>query len=411
MRTFVCVAALTVLTTSSVFAQPCDVSKVGPILQGDDMKKCNEESGLCIPRISMEDKGYRDRVPARVCESSACGKVISSILALNLPECQLTGTAGWKGGSHEIQTYLTADHIKPVLTTCGNDPSKYGPSPTLSVNASTTCSESVLGPQLVGRKDAVQSCMGLQLSELGNDATPFNSTKAVEASYCGECRNIGAPPQAFSCRLTNSLTFQQQLSLTNTYCAEVEAARNGNPGERIISQMMNSSARCPFDTKAMFGYMHPIEFFAMARNCKVSIYDPKVEKLSDADKKIYCECNQYARAALENFDLPTCKTASGGSYATFLLDAASACPMEMPPKYLNLPNKRPATTKQPTTSAPQPSTGSGSRDSSKTTRAGAANVVPTPTPSSLSASSKLLRADVMTALTSSIAVVAAVCFT
>ncbi|GLD92365.1 hypothetical protein PINS_up000898 [Pythium insidiosum] len=315
---------------------PCDMTKLDPILNGDDMKQCTADSEFVIPKIAAYDRGY-ERVPEKVCTSAACGKVITAIKALGLSECDLSKEVS---SGNTVEVTLFNRHVDPVVALCGSDSSSFGARPTPDPDAmddSKACTQTGIASYFWDQRSTLEECVGAKLTSLvASDGSGSRNVDVVEEfTVCPSCAKIKATIEASklkipTCQLPGRGTcFSKHLEYAFSYCEALVDLNNGKtPGDVLANKVMNTSATCRFSSRPMNAYLSPVEneLFA-SEKCSALLFNPS-KKLSDDDKKAVCDECPLAKAALAKIQVPTCLTSFGVSYKEFLTDALQRCTSE-----------------------------------------------------------------------------------
>ncbi|KAJ0392992.1 hypothetical protein P43SY_001041 [Pythium insidiosum] len=284
----------------------CDMTKLEPILNGDDMKQCTSDSDFVIPKIAAYDRGY-ERVPEKVCTSAACGKVITAIKALGLSECDLAKEVS---SGNTIEVTLFNRHVDPVVTLCGSDSSSFGARPNPDPDAmddSKPCTQNGIASYFWDQRSTLEECVGTKLTSLvASDSSSSRAVDVVEEyTVCPACAKIKAAIETSkikipTCQLTGRGTcFSKHLEYAFSYCEALVDLNNGKTPAEVLSQkVMNSSVTCRFGSRPMNAYLSPVEneLFA-SEKCSALLYNP-TKKLSDDAKKTWIKMTGFSIIAI-----------------------------------------------------------------------------------------------------------------
>ncbi|TYZ65123.1 hypothetical protein PybrP1_010450 [[Pythium] brassicae (nom. inval.)] len=123
MKSFFVIAVAAMVAVAS--AEPCDVSKLIPLLSDPDVKQCGAETGLAPPTPPKAD------ILPKVCANSFCNASRAKLRALNVGDCTIGAVA------------LETDFLKPIEKFCAAATSAPSSAPS---SAPTTAPTKVPAP-------------------------------------------------------------------------------------------------------------------------------------------------------------------------------------------------------------------------------------------------------------------------
>ncbi|TMW65397.1 hypothetical protein Poli38472_008039 [Pythium oligandrum] len=263
MRMSACLA-LTVVATTIAQAAPCDMSQLKPILEGPDMQQCRQETSIKIPAF-----GYDGISPYSIdteeCENPSCGKAIMAIKALKLPECDLDTQFCSRAGCETIKTSLFHNHLDVIDAKCPNGLNVNAIKPPASSNAmdsSVKCTEEGLRAAVWDVRTSIESCLGVELSELVDGRNKNRTIEDMESLVaCYRCSNLTTEIQQLkdklpTCQLAFGVSFRDFLVDNAEFCTAKADYEGGNlANEWLIKRVMNSSQLCGY--QKLYTYFNP----------------------------------------------------------------------------------------------------------------------------------------------------------
>ncbi|TMW65399.1 hypothetical protein Poli38472_008041 [Pythium oligandrum] len=304
---------------------PCDLSKLDPILQGPDMKQCQQEENLRIPSaVFVNGEDGLSYISDSVCWNVACGRAITVIKALGLEECQLTYHGDYRGVPWQRNVNLTSQHLNR-LEACGgvynvdNESVRVDPK---AYNTSAKCTESAIRSGVINADKGLQACAGI---------SPLGGLKSLELMQnyvdCAQClaaeetvrtANVTLP----TCQLNLNSSYADYMTDVFALCRATEEMETNNytVNAYIQEKVMNSSKDCVW--QALRLYFHAET--DVITTCNPSFLTQFTPTVNVSKSLSYTKC-QKAAEAFNKRVLPKCQLQSDLSFDDFIKDAFSVC--------------------------------------------------------------------------------------